>query len=306
MISKRLLLSCALAVSLGGAAWAKDLNAVGLTMGSLSNPYFIALVEGATQKAHEINPKAKVTAVSSEYDLGKQSTQIDNFIASGVDVILVAAADPHAIAASVQRARAAGIVVVAVDVEADGADAAIETDNIKAGQISCEYLAKKMDGEGKVAIQWAGPASSSVARVEGCKKALAAYPKISVIDDIHDTKCQRDLGMDVMLTQLQHYPDIKGVFPICEPAAIGVNLAATQMHRDDIIITSVDGSPDATQALKSKTLLAGTASQSPREQGRLGVETGYGLMNGKQPEVKVRMLPPQLITRDNVDSYKGW
>src|SRR5208282_1214435 len=106
-----------------GAASAKDLNAVGLTMGSLSNPYFIALVEGATQKAHEINPKAKVTAVSSEYDLGKQSTQIDNFIAAGVDVILVAAADPHAIAASVQRARAAGIVVVAVDVEADGADA---------------------------------------------------------------------------------------------------------------------------------------------------------------------------------------
>jgi ribose transport system substrate-binding protein len=291
---------------MAGSAVAKDLKSVGLTMGSLSNPYFIALVEGATQKAREINPDAKVTSVSSEYDLGKQSNQIDNFIASGVDVILVAAADPHAIAAAVQRARAAGIVVIAVDVEADGADATIETDNAKAGEISCDYLAKKMDGAGKVAIQWAGPASSSVARVEGCKKSLAAYPKISVIDDIHDTKCQRDLGMDVMLEQLQRYPDIKGVFPICEPAAIGVNLAAKQMHRDDIVITSVDGSPDATEALKSKTLIQGTASQSPREQGRLGVETGYNLMNGKAPQEKVRMLAPQLITRDNVDQYKGW
>jgi len=306
MTSKSLLLSCALAVCMSASAFAKDLNSVGLSMGSLSNPYFIALTEGATAAAQKINPNVRVTSVSSEYDLGKQFTQIDNFIAAGVDLILVAAADPHAISSAIERAHKAGIVVVAVDVEAEGADATIETDNARAGEISCEYLAKKLDGAGKVAIQWAGPVSSSIARVDGCKKALGAYPKITIIDDIQNTKCQRDLGMNVMLEQLQRYSDIKGVFPICEPAAIGVNLAATRLHRDDIVITSVDGSPDAVEALKTKTLLAGTASQSPREQGRLGVETGFGLMNGKLPEVKVRMLPPQLVTRDNVSEYKGW
>ena len=89
-----------------------------------------------------------------------------------------------------------------------------------------------------------------------------------------------------------------------------------RLHRDDIVITSVDGSPDAVEALKTKTLLAGTASQSPREQGRLGVETGYNIMNGKAPEVKVRMLPPSSSpattsastragNRSNVERPKG-
>jgi ribose transport system substrate-binding protein len=264
------------------------------------------MVEGARQKAKEINPNVKLNAVSSEYDLGKQSDQILNFIASKVDLILIAAADPRALKPAIERAKAAGIVVVAVDVEAEGSEATIETDNVRAGEISCEYLAKKMDGAGQVAIQWAGPVSSSIARVDGCKKALSAYPKISVLDDIRDTKCQRDLGLSVMKSQLLRYPDLKGVFAICEPEAIGANLAAQQLKRDKLVITSVDGSPDAVEALKSNTLLVATASQDPRRQGALGIETGYNLMNGTKPEVQVRKLQPELIDRDNVAQYKGW
>lgn len=306
MTYKHLLLSCAMAACMGGSAFAKDLNSVGLSLGSLSNPYFNVLVEGATAKAREINPNVRVTAVSSEYDLGKQFTQIDNFIAAGVDLILVAAADPHAIASAVKRAQAAGIVVVAVDVEAEGADATVQTDNTLAGELSCQYLAEKLVDGGKVAIQWAGPTSSSIARVEGCKKVLAQHPGIEVLDDIQDSKCQRDAGMNVMLAHLQRYPDLKGLFAICEPPAIGANLAAKQLHRSGIVITSVDGSPDAAEALKSETLLEGTATQNPREQGRLGVEVGYDLLNGKQPEAKVQLLPPHLVTRDNVGQYNGW
>ena len=94
----------AVAVALATSpASAKELRSIGLSMGSLSNPYFLALVEGATNAARKINPNARVTAVSSEYDLGKQFSQMDNFIAAGVDLILVAAADPHAIAPAVYR-----------------------------------------------------------------------------------------------------------------------------------------------------------------------------------------------------------
>ena len=75
-------------------ASAKELKTIGMSVGSLSNPYFIALAEGATNAAKKINPDAKLTVVSSEYDLGKQFSQMDNFIAAGVDLILVAADDP--------------------------------------------------------------------------------------------------------------------------------------------------------------------------------------------------------------------
>jgi ABC-type sugar transport system substrate-binding protein len=92
-----------------------------VTLGSLGNPFFGALAKGAEAKAKEINPNAKVTTVSADYDLGKQFSQIDNFIAAGVDVILLNAADAKAIAPAVKRAQAAGIAVVGVDVAAVGA-----------------------------------------------------------------------------------------------------------------------------------------------------------------------------------------
>ena len=45
----------------------------------------MTIAKGAEAKAKEINPNVKVLAVSADYDLNKRFTQIDNFIASGVD-----------------------------------------------------------------------------------------------------------------------------------------------------------------------------------------------------------------------------
>src|SRR6188508_1703314 len=103
MLRKLLLAGAALAFATGAAS-AKELKAVGIKLGSLGNPFFVALAKGAEAKAKEIN-------------------QIDNFVASGVDLILLNAADPKAIISAVKRAQQAGVVVVGVDVAAAGADA---------------------------------------------------------------------------------------------------------------------------------------------------------------------------------------
>lgn len=287
-------------------ASAKDLKTIGMSVGSLSNPYFLALIEGATNAAKAINPNAKVTAVSSEYDIGKQFGQMDDFIAAGVDLILVAADDPHAIAPAVKRAQAAGITVMAVDVEADGADATVETDNYKAGVVSCAYLGEKMGGAGDVVMQWAGPLSGSIARVKGCHDALAKYPGIKVLSDNENSGCTREGGIKFTMGDLQRFPNLKGMYTICEPEALGANLAIKQLGRSGIVITSTDGSPDAVDALKTDTALVATSSQDPREEGKVAVEEGYGIMNGKAPETKVLQLTPKLVTRDNVSDYKGW
>ncbi|MDR3496674.1 MAG: ABC transporter substrate-binding protein [Ancalomicrobiaceae bacterium] len=287
-------------------ASAKELKTIGMSVGSLSNPYFLALIEGATNAAKQINPNAKVTAVSSEYDIGKQFGQMDNFIAAGVDLILVAADDPHAIAPAIKRAQDAGIPVVAVDVEAEGADATIETDNYQAGLVSCAYLGEKMGGTGDVVMQWVGPLSGSIARIKGCHDALAKYPAIKVLSDNENSGCTREGGLKFTLGDLQRFPTLKGMYTICEPEALGANLAIKQLGRSGIVITSTDGSPDAADALKTDTALIATSSQDPRREGMLGVQEGYGIMNGKQPEQKVLKLAPGLVTRDNVKDYKGW
>src|SRR5690242_19248546 len=133
------LLGAAATIALAGAlatpAPAKDIKSIGITVGSLGNPFFVQIAKGAEAKAKEIaGPNVAITTVSADYDLNKQSTQIDNFIASGVDLVLINAADPNAIEPAMVRLRAAGIVSVAVDVSAKGADATVQTNNIEAGQ----------------------------------------------------------------------------------------------------------------------------------------------------------------------------
>ena len=99
----------------------------------MGNPFFVALAKGAEFEAKKTNPNVKVTAVGFDYDLGKQNTQIDNFIAAGVDLILLNPGDANAIEPAIKRAQAAGIVVVAVDTAAKGANATVETNNTQAG-----------------------------------------------------------------------------------------------------------------------------------------------------------------------------
>src|ERR1700692_5039715 len=113
----------------------KQLKSIGITVGSLGNPYFVTIVKGAEAKAKQINPAANVTAVSADYDMSKQFTQIDNFIAAHVDMILLNAADPKAIEPAVKKARAAGIVVVAVDVAAAGAGAPVQAKHAQPGEL---------------------------------------------------------------------------------------------------------------------------------------------------------------------------
>ncbi|MGO4571834.1 ABC transporter substrate-binding protein [Microvirga sp. 2TAF3] len=305
MLKKLLFAGAALAIATGAAS-AKELKAVGVTLGSLGNPFFVALAKGAEAKAKEINPNAKVTATSADYDLNKQFNQIDNFIASGVDIILLNAADPKAIVSAVKRAQQAGVVVVAVDVAAAGADATVQTNNVQAGQIACQYLADKINDKGNVIIENGPQVSAVIDRVNGCKEVLAKNPNIKILSDDQDAKGSREGGLNVMQGYLTRFPDIAGVFTINDPQAIGSDLAAKQLGRKGIVITSVDGAPDMESALKSDTSIAASASQDPYAMAQQAVTIGYDIMNGKKPENTMILMPSSLITRENVGEYKGW
>ena len=288
-------------------AQAKPLEAVGVTMGSLGNPYFVALTKGITDAANAGGGgHVRVIAVSADYDLNKQFTQIDNFIAAGVNLIVLNAVDPNAILPAIKRAQAAGIVVVAADVSAAGADATVETDNTAAGNMSCAYLGRKLGGKGNVVIENGPQVSAVIDRVKGCKAALAGSPGIRILSSDQDGKGSRDGGLAVMQGYLIRYPDLNGLFAINDPQAIGSELAAKQQHRDNILITSVDGAPDIVSALKSNGLIVASASQDPYGMGQLAVKVGREIMDGHPPAQKVTLMQAKLVTRDNVNSYVGW
>ncbi len=289
-----------------GFAQAKEIKSIGITVGSLGNPFFVTIAKGAEAKVKELNPDAKVLAVSADYDLNKQFTQIDNFIASGVDMILLNAADPRAIEPAVKKAQKAGIVVVGVDVAASGADATVQTNNVQAGELACAYIVKKLGGKGNVIIQNGPQVSAVIDRVNGCKAEFAKAPDIKVLSDDQDGKGSREGGMNVMLGHLTRFQQLDAVFTINDPQAIGSDLAARQLKRSGIVITSVDGAPDIEDAIKSNTLVEASASQDPWLMAQQAVVIGHEIMNGKRPENPMVLIPSELITRDNVANYKGW
>ncbi|MCF5194762.1 substrate-binding domain-containing protein [Pseudomonas sp. PA-6-1H] len=303
---KRIFPVMALAALMSHGVEARELKALGISMGSLGNPYFVTLADGATARAKELNPAVKVTSVSADYDLSKQFSQIDNFISSKVDLILLNAVDPSAMASAIKKARDAGIVVVAVDVGAKGVNATVQTDNVEAGKLACQFLVDKLAGKGNVIIQNGPQVTAVTDRVKGCKAALAGAPDIKVLSDDQDGKGSREGGLNVMQGYLTRFPKIDGLFAINDPQAIGSDLAAKQLKRSGIIITSVDGAPDIENALKTDTQIQASASQDPWAMAQTAVNVGNDILNDRAPAEAVTLLTPKLITRDNVATYSGW
>src|SRR5258708_12692934 len=97
----------------------KKLNVVAVTVGDLGNPFFVQIAHGAQAAAKKINPSVKFQSESSSYDVNNQTNQMDNFIASGANLILLNPPHSKGIAPPVMRATAAAVTVVPVDVGAD-------------------------------------------------------------------------------------------------------------------------------------------------------------------------------------------
>jgi ribose transport system substrate-binding protein len=303
----RLLCGAALAALATAPASAKELNKVGISVGLLGNPFFVATIKGIEDAAKKINPKVQVTSVSADYDLNKQVSQVDSFIAAGVDVIMLNAVDAKAIAPAVKKAQAAGIVVAAFDVSAPGADVTVMTNNVKAGEESCQYLVDHTGGKGNYVIL-NGPASSSILeRVKGCKDVLKKHPDIKILSDDQNAEGSRDGGLKVFQSLLTRFDKIDGVFAINDPTAIGAQLAARQLNRSEFIITAVDGAPDIEKEFASgNSMIKASASQDPYVMAGQSLQMAAEVLAGKKPAESTVLLDPKLITADNLKDYKGW
>ncbi len=303
----KLLCTTAAVMAVAGTAQAQELQRIGISVGLLGNPFFVATIAGIEDRAREINPNVEVTSVSADYDLNRQSSQIDSFIAAGMDIIMLNAVDAEAIAPAVQRAKAAGITVAAFDVSAPGADVTVMTDNVDAGRKACQYIVDHLNGEGDVIII-NGPQSSSIRdRVNGCQEVFSAHEGINVLSSDQNGQGSRDGGLNVMQGLLTRYDNIDAVFAINDPTAIGAQLAARQLGRSEFIITGVDGAPDIEEALRDpNALIKASASQDPYVMAGQALQLGYEFFSGNPPAEDTVLLEPQLITAENLDEYQGW
>src|ERR1700681_4607578 len=205
----------------------KKLNSVALTVGDLGNPFFVQIAHGSESKAQQINGKVKFTALSSNYDVNTQTNQIDNFISSNVNLILLGAADSKGIAPAVLRAKQAGIVVVAVDVGAEGGvDATVTSNNKQAGTKDGVYVAERLKGKGQIFIVNGPPVTAVTDRVAGFVEEISKHPDLKIVSQDQNAGGGRDGGLRVMSDLLTAFRKIDAVFAINDPTAIGCDLGA--------------------------------------------------------------------------------
>ncbi|HEY9620715.1 MAG TPA: ABC transporter substrate-binding protein [Crinalium sp.] len=285
------------------------LKGVGVTVGDLGNPFFVQIGHGAEAKAKQIGGDGtRVTVVSSGYDLNQQINQMENFVSSGANLILLNAADSKGIAPAVIQAKQAGATVIAVDVAAEGGvDATVTSNNVQAGELACQYIVDRLNGQGNVVIINGPPVSAVADRVKGCQSVFSKNPNIKVLSSDQNAEGSREGGLRVMSDLLTSFQKIDAVFAINDPTGIGADLAAKQAQRKEFFIVGVDGAPEAVQVMKQEgTLFVATAAQDPFRMAERAVEVGVDIINGNPPPDKTVLVPVQLVTRDNVDQYKGW
>ena len=133
----------ALGVAFAAPASAADVGACLITKTD-TNPFFVKMKEGAEAKAKELGVTLKAYAGKLDGDSESQVAAIETCIADGAKGILITASDTKGIVPSVQKARDAGLLVIALDTPLeplDAADMTFATDNLLAGELIGKWAA---------------------------------------------------------------------------------------------------------------------------------------------------------------------
>ena len=281
------------------------IESIGLMVQDMSNPFFAAMTTGAEESADELG--AKLNVQDAQLDLAAQNTQIDAFIQQQVDLIIISAVDEDGIAPAIERAKAAGIIVIAVDTPAVGADAVVMTDAVEAGEVACSYLFDHLGGEGNVLIVDGTPIQTIIDRIEGCNNVLPDYPGITIVGQ-QASKNDRASGREVTTDMLTANPEVQGIFGMNDPSALGAVLAVEQAGRQgEIAVVGIDGSPEAeAELVRDGSPFIATATQNPAEMVRVAVDLAEEMVaTGELPEETEVLIPSVIVTRDTVSEPRG-
>lgn len=258
---------------------------IGVTLLTKEHPFYQELEAAMRETAAKYNVKLNIQ--SAQFEMEKQQSQIENFITQQVDALVVCPVDSDTIGGAITRANKAGIPVFTADIAANSGDVVchVASDNVEGGRVAGEYMAKLLNGKGKIIIIDHPKVMSVVDRTRGFVQAVSKYPGIKIIARPPGDG-ERTTSMSVMENMLQSHPDINGVFAINDSTALGA-LAALRQAKRNVIIVGYDGDPEAREEILKGTPLKADAVQYPRKIGSTTIEMVVKHLNGEKVPKKV-------------------
>ena len=287
-----------LAALSGCGAEAAPRPAIGLITKTETNPFFVKMKEGAQAAAATHGLRLLSGAGKNDGDNAAQVTAIENMVAAGARVILITVSDAKAIVPAIEKARAKGVLVIALDSPTDpldATDALFATDNYRAGTLIGQY-ARAALGEkpARIATLDLLPghpvgaqrhngflAGFGLPAPDRSSNTLGRPPEVVCMADSYGDQTR---GQTAMENCLQKNPDINVVYTINEPTAAGAHKALTAAGKArDVIVVSVDGGCQGVRDVGAGAIAA-TAQQYPLKMAELGVAAGAAfLKSGTRP-----------------------
>ena len=254
-----------------------------------TNPFFVKMREGAEAAAKELGITLNSYAGKVDGDNETQVAAIETCIANGAKGILITPSNTSAVVPTVQQARDAGILVIALDTPLDPASAAdmtFATDNYRAGVLIGEWAKAKLGedaADARIAMLDLDVSQPTVGvlRDQGFLEGFG----IDVMDPNKwgDEEDARIVGNDVtqgneeggrkaMENLLASDPSVNVVYTINEPAAAGAYEALKSFGREnDVLIVSVDGGCPGVQNI-ADGVIGATSQQYPLLMASKGME----------------------------------
>jgi len=285
----------------------KTKGIIAYTPQTLSNPFFSVIGDHIRAEAEKNG--YEILIVDPDYDVKKQSDQIDDFIAKNVTAIVLVPCDRLSVGPAVQAANKAGIPVFTVDAKcaADGVkiEGHVGTDNFQGGELAGKAMIDALGEKGgKVLILDLKRAHSCVLRVDGFKKVINAHNKeaegkIEIVSEL-DGNGDRTKGYQSTADALQAHEDLDAIFAINDPSALGAYTAVKEANREaKIKIIGFDGQLDGKQAIKDGKIYADPI-QHPDKMGKQIVQLVVKYQAGESFEPET-LIPATLYTKAEAD-----
>jgi fructose transport system substrate-binding protein len=261
---------------------------VGLITKTAVNPFFVDMEKAA--KAEAAKERITLLTAAGKFDGDSQSqiTAIENMTTRGVKGILLTASDSEALVPTVQKARSAGVAVIALDsplIPANASDGLFATDNTLAGELIGKWAKAKFAGK-TMRIGMLDVVRSikvGAERHDGFLKGLGIKEGDPSISGSADSKGDLSHGQSATEQLLQKDPNINLIFGVNEPAALGAVQALRAAGRKDVTVVAIDGGCGGVRAVKSGTIAA-TSQQYPKRMAEMGVKAITEFVKtGKKP-----------------------
>ena len=306
----------ATALALGLTAGSAAAENIGVTMAAFDDTFLTQLRNGISTHASELNG-VTVQIEDAQNDVGKQLNQIQNFVAAGVDAIIVNPVDTDATLAMTAAAEAAGIPLVYVNRQP------VNVDNLPANQA---FVASRESDAGKLQaeeacrlLKAAGLTEASVVILMGELSNQGARMRTQAVEDVVATpECsfmkiaerqtgnwQRTQGADLVTNWLTAGVKMDAVLSNNDEMAIGAIQAmkAAGVPLDSVVIGGIDATPDALAAMAQGELDL-SVFQDARGQGSGALDTALRLARKEAGEQTV-YIPFELVTPENLKAFQA-